>query len=162
MGLDNLVISAWNAQKSQVLGWLQGDAFKGAAAALQAVITVHTLPIVKQNLGKHLKSNLLVLLVMMVVFGILYTAINIFCWILELIAWDVAPPSIFYTFTWAVWIQVGFWSILLRYFFYRSTEECFYGRLGKIENDGLSNVQSWPETYSIMAETWGAIKRTLR
>ena len=162
MWLDNLILSAWYAQKRQVLEWLQGDALKGAAAALQVLIAAHKLQVVKKHSGQHLKSNLLVLLAMMAFFGFVYTAIIILCRIIGLIAWDVAPPNLIYAFTWAVWIQVGFWSILLRYFFYRSTEECFYVRLEEIENDGLSKVQTWPENYSIMTETWGAIKRTLR
>ena len=113
MWLVNLISSAWYAQKKQILEWLQGDALKGAAAALQVMISAHKLQIVKKHSGQHLKSNLLVLLAMMAFFGFVYTAIIIVCRIIRLIAWDVAPPNLIYAFrravseTWAHMILVA-------------------------------------------------------
>ena len=162
MWLDNLVSSAWYTQKRQAINWLQGDAFKGAAAALQTLVTAHNMTIVRKCSGQHIKANLVVLLAMLIFSAFLHSAANICCQIMKLLAIDLNPPSLLCTFTWAAWIQVGFWSILLRYYFHQSTEECFYMRLAKIDYDGLCNVQTWPTRYSIMTETWSSIKRTFR
>ena len=158
----NSVSLAWVFQKKQLIEWIHGDAFKGAVAALRTLFIVHELNLVQKNSKQHLKSNLLALFAMTVLFGLLYIAINICCHIIGLVGWDVVPPSLFYAYTWAIWTQVGLWSIILRYFFDRSSEDCFYERMKTIENDRISIVQTWPENYSILMETWGSIKRTFR
>ena len=162
MWLYDLILLAWIAQKRQVIGWLQGDAFKGAAAAIQTMFAVHKLPAVKKNSKKHLRSNLAALFAMIILFGILHSIVNIICRVIGRFTLEIAPPNFFYALTWAAWIQVGLWNVLLRYFFYRSTEDCFYERMGNIENDGLIAVQTWPENYSILKETWRSIIRTIR
>jgi hypothetical protein len=162
MWLYDLILLAWISQKRQVIGWLQGDAFKGAAAAIQTMFAVHQLPAVKKNSKQHLRSNLAALFAMIIIFGILYCLIIIICRVFGMFKLEVAPPSFFYALTWAAWIQVGLWNVLLRYFFYRSTEDCFYERMENIENNGLIIVKTWPENYSILWETWRSILRTIR
>ena len=162
MWLYDLISLAWIFQKGQIIGWLQGDAFKGAASAIQAMFAVHKLPAVKQNSKQHLSSNAAFLFAMVVIFVILHAIIILICRVIGMFTIEITPPNIFSALIWAAGIQVGMWNVLLRYFFYRSTEDCFYERLGNIENDGLIIVKSWPENYSILRETWKSIIRTIR
>jgi len=87
---------------------------------------------------------------------------NVSCRIMSMFALKLDPPNVFNAFVWSFWIQVGLWGILLKYFFYRSTEECFYERMKCIDNEGLAMIQSWPENYSILLETWKSMVRTIR
>ena len=162
MGNSNLLISAWQAQKKQVLEWLRGDALSGASAAVQTMFAVSLLSCVKKNFKSHLKYNLIALVISISLFGLLYAIINIFYHIIGMFAWKLTPPNLLNAFIWTFWIQVGLWGILLRYLFYRSTEECFYERMKLIDDDGISEVHSWPENYSLMVATWKSILRIFR
>ena len=132
MWLCDLILLAWISQKRQVIEWCKGGAFKGAAVAIQAIFEVHKLPSVKKNIKQHLRSNLLALFAEFVTFAILFFVISVICNIIGMFGVKVTPPNIFYALTWVAWMQVGLWNILLKYLFYRSTEDCFYERMGKI------------------------------
>ena len=162
MWLYDLISLAWIFQKGQIIGWLQGDAFKGAASAIQTMFAVHKLPAVKKNSKQHLRSNVALLFAMVVIFVILHAIIIIICRVIGMFTLEISPPNFFSALIWAAGIQLGLWNVLLRYVFYRSTEDCFYERLGNIENNGLIIVKSWPENYSILRETWKSIIRTIR
>ena len=162
MTLSNLFISAWINQKKQMLEWLRGDPILGAWEAIQTMFAVRLSYAVNKNFSQHLKYNSIALVVSLSMFAVLFSIMNISCRIMSIFALKLDPPNIFNAFVWSFWIQVGLWGILLKYFFYRSTEECFYERMKCIDNEGLAMIQSWPENYSILLVTWKSMVRTIR
>ena len=162
MTLSNLFISAWMNQKKQMLEWLRGDPILGAWEAIKTMFAVRSSFAVNKNFRHHLKYNSIALVVSFIMFAILFSIMNVSCRIMSIFALKLDPPNILNAFIWSFWIQVGLWGILLKYFFYRSTEECFYERMKYVDNEGLAMIQSWPKNYSIFLETWNSMVRTIR
>ena len=161
--LTSLVLGAWNNQNSQFKQWINGDAISGASDAINALKASFKIPTVKKKDWQYMIPNLLVLFLMSIVFLLFHGIIVLICHVILLTDWvDISPPSLFSTFSVAIWIQIGLWSTLLRNIFYNSAEDCFYARLNQVDHQGLHEVQKWKENWSFVSRTWSSFKRTVR
>ena len=162
MGLYDLVSSAWLNQKRQANEWREGEALKGALAAITSVMRANQVTTVRRMTWKHLRMNVGVMFAMVMVFLLLHLIMVILCGLVQIFGYEISQPTVFQTMQWVILIEVAMWGSVLRYFFKNSSEECFYSRLSQIDNQGLENIQHWKEQWSLLEFMWTSIKRNLR